>query len=102
MEKTTVIEMVLFKVNEGVEIEFAKKELIKVNEFLVEQEGFVSRKISISDEGQFLDLVYWTDMNSAMAAANKVMQSADLLKTFSIIDENTQIYKHFELFNETI
>jgi len=100
MKKATVIEMVLFKVNEGIELELAKKELIKVNEFLVEQEGFVSRKISISDEGQFLDLVYWTDMSSAMAAANKVMQNTDLLKIFSIIDEKTQLFKHFTIFND--
>ena len=98
MKKATVIEMVLFKVNEGIELEFAKKELIKVNEFLAEQEGFVSRKISISDEGQFLDLVYWTDMDSAMAAANKFMQNADMLKISSIIDEKTELFKHFEIF----
>ena len=101
MEKATVIEMVLFKVNEGIEIEFAKKELIRVNDFLVAQEGFVSRKISISDEGQFLDLVYWTDMESAKAASEKVMQNADLLKIFSIIDEKTQLFKHFTIFNDT-
>jgi len=52
MEKATVIEMVLFKVKEGIEIEFAQNELIKVNEFLAKQEGFISRKISISDDGQ--------------------------------------------------
>ena len=67
----------------------------------MEQEGFVSREISISDDGQFLDLVYWTDLEPAKAAANKVMQNADLLKIFSIIDEKTQLYKHFEVFNDT-
>ena len=66
MEKATVIEMVLFKVKEGIEIEFAQKELIKVNDFLAEQEGFISRKISLSDDGQFLDIVFWEDMNTAI------------------------------------
>ena len=102
MKKATVIEMVLFNINEGVTIEFAQKELIKVNEFLAEQEGFISREISISNNGQFLDIVYWADMNSAKAAANKVMQNAELLKIFSIIDEKTQVFSHFEIFNETI
>ena len=102
MNKATVIEMVLFKVKEGIEIEFAQKELIKVNDFLTKQEGFISRKISISDERQFLDIVFWTDMNSAVTAANKVMQNADLLKIFSIIDEKTQLFKHFTIFNEII
>ena len=101
MEKATVIEMVLFKVKEGIEIELAQKELSKVNDFLSEQEGFISRKISISDDGQFLDIVFWEDMNTAMAAANKIMQSPDAMKIFSIIDQKTQLFKHFKVFNDT-
>ena len=102
MKKATVIEMVLFKINEGVTIEFAQKELIRVNEFLVEQEGFISRKISISDEGQFLDIVFWTDMNSAMAAAKNLMQIPEAIKNFSVIDQKTVLFKHFTVFNEII
>ena len=36
------------------------------------------------------------------AVANKVVQNPELLKIFSIIDEKTQIFKHFEIFNDTI
>jgi len=100
MKKATVIEMVLFKVKEGIEIEFAQKELIRINDFLVEQEGFVSRKISLSDGGQFLDIVYWTDMESAKAAVEKSMQNPGLLEIFSIIDEDTQIFEHFSIFDD--
>ena len=102
MKKATVIEMVLFKVNEGIEIEFAKKELIKVNELLVEQEGFVSRKIAICDDGQFLDIVYWTDMESAKTAAEKAMRDPEFVKICRVIDEKTELFKHFTIFNETI
>jgi len=102
MNKATIIEMVLFKVKEGIEIEFAQKELIKINDFLAKQEGFISRKISLSDDEQFLDIVYWTDMESANAAVEKSMRNPDLLKIFSIIDEDTQIFKHFQIFNDTV
>ena len=101
MEKATVIEMVLFNVKEGIEIELAQKELSKVNDFLTEQDGFISRKLSLSDDGQFLDIVFWEDMNTAMAAANKIMQSPDAMKSFSIIDQKTMLFKHFAIFNDT-
>ena len=102
MNKVTTIEMVLFKIKEGITTEFAQKELIKVNKFLAEQEGFISRETALSDDEQFLDIVYWTDINSAKAAANKVMQNPDAMKVFSIIDQKSQIFKHFEIFNDTV
>jgi len=102
MNKATVIEMVLFRINEGITIEFAQSELINLNKFLAEQEGFISRKISISDDGQFLDIVYWTDINSAMTAANNLMQIPEAMKNFSVIDQKTVLFKHFTIFNETI
>ena len=102
MNKATTIEMVLFKIKEGITTKFAQKELIKVNEFLAEQEGFISRETALSDDEQFLDIVYWTDINSAKAAANKVMQNPDAMKVFSIIDQKSQIFKHFEIFNDTV
>jgi hypothetical protein len=100
MKKATVIEMVLFNINEGITTEFAQKELIKINDFLVNQPGFVSREISLSDTGQFLDLVYWTDMDSAKIAAEKAMQDPEFLKICRIIDEKTELFKHFHIFNE--
>ena len=101
MKKATVIEMVLFRTNEGVTSEEAKSKLMNVNKFLVNQEGFISRKISVSDDGEFLDIVYWADMNSATAAANNLMKDPEICKNFSIIDEETQVFKHFEIFNDT-
>jgi len=101
MEKTTVIEMVLFRTIEGVTLEYAKTELKKCNDFLAKQKGFVSRKITVSDDGEFLDLVYWTDMDSAKAAAEKAMHDPEFLKICRIIDEKTELFKHYRIFNET-
>jgi hypothetical protein len=98
MNKATIIEMVLFRTIEGVTLEDAKTELKKCNDFLAKQKGFVSRKITVSEDGEFLDLVYWTDMDSAKAAGAKSCQDPDLMKIFSVIDEKTQVYKHFTIF----
>jgi hypothetical protein len=102
MNKTTVIEMVLFRTNEGIKPEEAKTELMKLNDFLVKQEGFISRKTAVADDGQYLDIVYWTDLNSAKSASDKAMQDTETAKVFSIIEQKTMLFKHFEIFNNTL
>ncbi len=99
MSKATVIEIVLFKTTEGARHEEAKIQLNKLNEFISKQEGFLSRKTAIADNGQFLDIVYWTDLTNARAASEKAMQDPELAKVFSIIDQETMLFKHFKIFN---
>jgi len=102
MDKATVIEMVLFRTNEGIKPEEAKTELKKLNDFLTKQKGFISRKTAVADDGQYLDIVYWTDLNTAKAASDKAMQDPDTLKVFNIIEQKTMLFKHFEIFNDTL
>ena len=102
MEKATVIEMVLFRTNEGVSTKDAQRELTRLNNFVASQAGFISRKTAFSDDGQYLDIVYWTDLKSAKTAAQNSMKNPDAMKIFSIIDEKTQIFEHFQIFNDTI
>ena len=96
MGNATVIEMVLFKTSEDIKTEEAQKELTRLNHFLAKQAGFISRKTSFSDDGQFLDLVYWTDLNAAKTASDKAMQDPEALKIFSIIERETMLFKHFK------
>ena len=102
MNKATVIEMVLFRTNEGIQPEEAKTELKKLNDFLTKQKGFISRNTAVADDGQYLDIVYWTDLNTAKAASDKAMQDPDTTKVFSIIEQKTMLFKHFEIFNDTV
>jgi hypothetical protein len=95
----TVIEMVLFETAEGITSENAKKAMTELNDFLKTQDGFVARKTSISEDGQYLDLVYWTDLASAKAAAEKAMQTPKTMQAFSVIDQKHMTFKHFEIFN---
>ena len=102
MDKATVIEMVLFRTNEGIKREDAQKELVKLNGFLAYQAGFISRKTAFSDDGQYLDLVYWTDLDAAKTASDKMMQNADTMKIIGIIEQKTMLFKHFQIFNDTV
>ena len=98
-EKPTVIELVLFNVNEGVSLEKAKIILNKLNEIVRKQKGFISRKTAIAKEGQFLDLVYWTDLNAAEKASEILLKNEEAAKVFSIIKQDNLLFKHFEIFN---
>jgi hypothetical protein len=101
-ENAPVIEMVLFKTNEGINLEDAKRELTKLNDCVASMPGFVLRKTAYSDNGQFLDLVFWTDLSSAKSASEKVMQDEKALQVFSIIEQKTMRFEHFEILNDTV
>ena len=98
--KPTIIEMVLFKTNKGVNQETTKKAMTELNDFLSNQKGFVSRKTSVSEDGQYLDLVFWTDLSSAKSASEKAMQNPKAMEAFSVINQKQMTFKHFEVFNE--
>jgi len=99
METANTIEMVLFQTNEGISTEQGKEAMKGLAEFISIQPGFVARKTSIAEDGQFLDLVFWTDLASAKAASERAMKNEALLKHFSVIDEKGMTFKHFEVFH---
>jgi len=101
MEQAKVIEMVLFKVNENINPEVAQKELKTLNDFLADQEGFISRKTAVAEDGHYLDIVFWTDLTSAKTASDKAMQDPKTIRVFNKIHQEEMIFKHFQVFNDT-
>ena len=63
-------------------------DITNLNDFVKDQPGFVARKTAISDDGMFLDVVYWTDMLSASKASEKSLTSEICIPAFNTIDEN--------------
>ncbi len=98
MNEAKIVEMVLFNLNEGVSLEEGKKAMAALNEFVSQQAGFVSRKTSIAEDGQFLDLVFWTDLNAAQTASEKAKQEESLMPHFAVIKQESMVFKHFEAF----
>lgn len=99
-KKATIVEMVLFKKNNGISQTVAENQMSELNDFISKQSGFISRKTSVSKDGEFLDIVFWTDLESATMASEKAMKNPMTLKTFEIIDEKSMTFKHFSIFNE--
>lgn len=100
MEKATVVELVVWKAAEGVSEQEAQEAIKGLNAFVSEQPGFVSRKTGISEDGQFVDVVLWTDLQSAQTASEKGMKLEEMQKVMRTIDETSMLFKHFEIFNE--
>ncbi len=98
MSEAKIVEMVLFHLNEGVSIEEGKIAMKALNDFVSQQAGFVGRKTSLADDGQFLDLVFWTDLKAAKTASEKAMQEERLIPHFSVIKQESMTFKHFESF----
>ena len=100
MEKTKIVEMVMWKSVDGIGLEEAKKSITKLNDFVSEQPGFIARKTAIAEDGRFLDIVYWTDLKSARTASEKAMKTEELTPIFSTIDQKEMVFEHFEIFND--
>ena len=100
MEKVKTIEMVMWKSVDGISTEEAKKAITKLNDFLIEQPGFLDRKTALAEDGTFLDIVYWSDLQSAKAASEKALMTEELVPIFSTINQNEMTFNHFEIFNE--
>ena len=99
-KESKVVEMVLFKLKEGVTNENAKIALTELNKFIAHRPGFISRTTSVSENNEFLDLVYWTDLKSAVSASEMAMKDPLALKSFEVIDEKTMSFEHFLIFNK--
>ena len=99
MEQAKIIEMVMWKSVEGIAPEEAKKSITKLNDFVSKQSGFIARKTAMAEDGRFLDIVYWTDLESAKDASEKAMKTEELMPIFSTIDQTEMVFQHFEIFN---
>ncbi len=98
MNETKIVEMAMFYLNDEVPLEEGKRAMEALNQFISQQPGFLNRKTSISEDEQFLDLVYWTDLTSAKTASAKAMNDPTLLQHFSVINQQRMTFKHFEVF----
>jgi hypothetical protein len=58
--------------------------------------GFISRKLAVSENGTWTDIVYWTDLKSAEIASKEVMKSETCGVFFGMIDESSMQFMHLK------
>jgi hypothetical protein len=59
--------------------------------------GFISRSLAKSDDGTWIDAVYWRDRPSAEHAAQAIMSDEGARAFFDLIDPSTMVFKHAEI-----
>lgn len=99
MQAAKIVEVVQWKSKAGISTTDAKAAIITLNNFIKEQPGFVSRRTALAEDGTFVDIVYWTDIDLAKIASKKAMQSEICIPVFGIMDEEQMTFQYFELFN---
>ena len=95
--KIGTIEIVRFKTKPGISQQKAKEKLLMLDDCIRTFEGFIERKLSINEKGEWVDIVYWENLTSARKAAEEVMKIPKALEAFSIIDESSIQMDHFDL-----
>ncbi|WP_062058411.1 hypothetical protein [Aquimarina longa] len=98
--KSKVVEIVLFDIHSGYSKAAAEKALSSLNDIIKLYYGFIERITASNGEGKYIDIVYWTDMQSAKDAATDIMNSKKATEIFTIINRESIKMYHFNTFNQ--
>ena len=94
-----VLETVRYRIKPGITQEAAVQAWQDSQSFARAQRGFLSRKLAVTDDGEFLDLVEWQSMKDAKAAAENFNPAKfpELLGLMEVLDESTMVMTHYEV-----
>ena len=92
---TKVLELVVFKLHQGVSREQFLGTNSAVSTWISKQPGFLSRQLSYDAEGdRWIDLLWWDTMENAGAAAQRAMTSESCAPMFALIDMESALMLH--------
>jgi heme-degrading monooxygenase HmoA len=94
--QSIIVEVAMFKLNEGVTDQAFISEAAKVQEsFLKNQKGYLDRELLKDENGQWFDILHWASMEEAQTAAQVMMQEAECQPFVQMI--NPQSIQMFHL-----
>ena len=91
------LETVEFRLNDNVTAEAFLTEIRKNEDFVSSLDGFIERHIAQNEDGLWLDVVKWRDMQSAKAAASQFENAEEVRGLMSMINLETAKMLHFEV-----
>ncbi len=89
------IEIVMFKTKNGVNSEEFIRAAEAVNPLVADMHGYLGRQLAVDPDGNWMDTVFWTDLESAERAAEEVMKSETCQHFFGMIDQESMKFTHF-------
>lgn len=94
MKAANTVEVVVFKLNEGVSREQFLKDAA-ITQTKVEQfEGYIDRQLLEGEEGQWTDIVWWESKEAAFSAAELIMQDEACMPFMQAINSDTMQMMH--------
>ena len=95
MEAGKVLELVVYKLNEGVSREHFLGTNGAVSTWISRQPGFISRELVYDRDGdRWVDVVWWETMEQAHAASQAAMTSESCQPMFALIDMESALMLH--------
>ncbi len=89
-----VVEIVVFSANKGVSDSAINRAASDVLPALRKMPGFKDRAFSKSSSGKWIDVVQWQSLDSANAAAEKMMKNEKAVVFFALINQNDMKIEH--------
>lgn len=87
--QSTVIELVVFKLKNGVDQAAFSKAVNDSNVYLKKCQGFIDRQLGVTEDGLWADVLHWKDMSAAKKAANEIMASNECQGFLRMLDEKS-------------
>jgi hypothetical protein len=92
---TTVLELVVYKLHEGVSREQFLGTNDAVSSWIRQQPGFISRELVYDAEGdRWVDVIWWETLEQAETASERSMTSASCSPMFALIDMESALMLH--------
>ena len=90
-----VLELVVFKLHEGV----GREEFLATNDAVTEwasqRPGFISREQAYDADGdRWIDIIWWKSLDDAQAASTAAMTSPSCAPMFALIDDAATLMIH--------
>jgi hypothetical protein len=91
------IETVTFKLNDELSREEFAKAAEAITVFARKQQGFISRRLSCSDDGLWIEHIEWETLEAAKAAAAQIGKEPSLEACMKAIDGPSVVLHHSAL-----
>lgn len=95
--QTHVIETVLFQLKDGITASDFLKIAPASTDYIQGCKGFVTRRLSSTPDGQWVETVEWDTMENALAAAAGLPQAKGIGPFLAAIDEASVAIHHTEV-----
>ncbi len=94
MSNNHTLEVALFRLKEGTDQEAFLAATDATNTALKQYGGFIRREVLTSEDGQWLDLVYWNSLEEALSAAEQILSDPSCHPFLEMLDMESVTMLH--------